>query len=79
MITAVIDLTHRLGRQVVAEGVETEAQRSFLRKVACDHAQGYLLARPMPAAEVPWAVRGLPASRTEPPLRLVRPPESALQ
>jgi EAL domain-containing protein (putative c-di-GMP-specific phosphodiesterase class I) len=34
--------------QVVAEGVETEAQLDFVRAVGCDAAQGYYLARPMP-------------------------------
>lgn len=43
---AVIDLGHRLGLEVVAEGVETSQQLSFLCKTGCEVAQGYLIGRP---------------------------------
>lgn len=49
---ATIALAHNLGLKVVAEGVETEAQRSFLVEHQCDFLQGYLLSRPLPAEEV---------------------------
>lgn len=49
---ATIALAHNLGLKVVAEGVETEAHRDFLVKHDCDSLQGYLLSRPLPAAEV---------------------------
>ena len=48
--TAIIAMGHALGLKVVAEGVETEAQQSLLRKQGCDDMQGYLFSRPMPAA-----------------------------
>ncbi len=48
---AIISLAHNLGYRVIAEGVETEAQYAFLHAEGCDEGQGYLLARPMPAAQ----------------------------
>tara|TARA_R110002096_G_scaffold435826_2_gene663539 strand:- start:63272 stop:65464 length:2193 start_codon:yes stop_codon:yes gene_type:complete len=46
-----IDMGHNLGLEIVAEGVETEIQREFLRSHSCDTIQGYLIARPMPGPE----------------------------
>ena len=51
---AVIELGHRLGIVVLAEGVETDAARQRLRDLSCDEAQGYLLSRPLP----PGALEG---------------------
>jgi diguanylate cyclase (GGDEF)-like protein len=56
IVRAVVKLAHALGLAVVAEGVETEAQRGILRRLGCDEMQGYLFARPMPAAKLSeWA------------------------
>ena len=49
---AVIALGHSLGLATIAEGVETERQWAVLAGERCDAAQGYLYARPMPAAEL---------------------------
>ena len=48
---AIIVMAHKLGMQVVAEGVETAAQRELLLASGCDYAQGHLFAAPMPAEE----------------------------
>jgi len=49
---AVIVMAHKLGIKVVAEGVETREQWMLLAKAGADFAQGFLIARPMPAAEL---------------------------
>ena len=48
----IITMAHALGKEVVAEGVETEEQMQFLREHGCDIAQGFYLARPMPVAQI---------------------------
>ncbi|EKD97467.1 MAG: diguanylate cyclase/phosphodiesterase with PAS/PAC sensor(s) [uncultured bacterium] len=44
---AIIVMAHKLGLKVIAEGVETEAQRNLLTNAGCDYAQGYLFSRPV--------------------------------
>ena len=52
LIETVIMMAHSLQKRVVAEGIETIEQLDFLRERHCDCAQGYYLARPLPAAAV---------------------------
>jgi len=49
IVKAIVQLGHNLQLTVIAEGVETEAQRQALTEVGCDEAQGYLFGRPAPA------------------------------
>jgi len=48
---AIVIMAHKLGLKVIAEGVETEAQRRLLVEIGCDHGQGFLFSRPLPAKE----------------------------
>jgi diguanylate cyclase (GGDEF)-like protein len=52
IVAAVVGMAHALGRSVTAEGIETCEQLAFLDALGCDLAQGYLLGRPMPFAEL---------------------------
>jgi EAL domain-containing protein (putative c-di-GMP-specific phosphodiesterase class I) len=45
-------MAHAFGLDVTAEGVETPEQLELLRELGCANAQGYLLSRPMPPAEI---------------------------
>ena len=48
---ALVAMAHKMGMQVVAEGVESDHQRALLAQADCDFAQGYLFAHPLPAPE----------------------------
>jgi EAL domain-containing protein (putative c-di-GMP-specific phosphodiesterase class I) len=52
IVRAVVTLGHSLGRQVVAEGIETAAQLSRVRSLGVNYAQGYLLSRPLSPPQV---------------------------
>jgi diguanylate cyclase (GGDEF)-like protein/PAS domain S-box-containing protein len=52
IVSAVIKLAQGLGKTVVAEGIETDAQAAFLRQHGCSAGQGYLFGRPAPKAAV---------------------------
>jgi diguanylate cyclase (GGDEF)-like protein len=51
LVTAIITLAHNLRLKVVAEGVETEEQLTFLLGLGCDEGQGYLFSKPVPAPD----------------------------
>jgi EAL domain-containing protein (putative c-di-GMP-specific phosphodiesterase class I) len=51
IVQTIIGMAHNLGIEVIAEGVETEAQRSFLERHGCPAFQGYLFSKPVPIEE----------------------------
>ena len=51
IVRAVTSLGHELGLSVTAEGIETDAQWCVAQDLACDHGQGFFIARPMPAID----------------------------
>jgi diguanylate cyclase (GGDEF)-like protein len=51
LINATIAMAHALNVEVIAEGVETQAQIDYLTEKGCDYAQGYLFSKPLPQAE----------------------------
>ncbi|NNC77654.1 MAG: EAL domain-containing protein [Woeseiaceae bacterium] len=61
---AIIAMSHRLGLQVIAEGIETDHQLTFLREQGCELGQGYLLGRPLPASEFERSVTSRPNQLT---------------
>ena len=52
IINILINLGHRMGLEVLAEGVETEEEYDYLRRHGCDSLQGYLFSKPLPEKEV---------------------------
>ena len=58
IIDAVVGLGHRLGMEVVAEGIETGVQARYLLDRGCDYGQGYLFGRAGPAETVPSIMAG---------------------
>jgi diguanylate cyclase (GGDEF)-like protein len=70
IVRSTIHLAHQMGLQVVAEGVETEDAWRQLRSMGCERAQGFLVAEPLPAREVPawlasWNQRARELSSTK--------------
>ena len=58
IIDTIIAMAHRLNLRVIAEGVETAAQRDFLREHGCDWVQGYYFGRPMPLEDLLQCLQG---------------------
>ncbi|MCG8487508.1 MAG: EAL domain-containing protein [Chromatiales bacterium] len=64
LVTAMIQLAHAFQIDVVAEGVESEAQLAFLQQQRCDYIQGYLIGIPQHAEEPLESIRGIPLFQT---------------
>ncbi|MGZ5049570.1 MAG: sensor domain-containing protein [Methylobacter sp.] len=47
IVRAIVNMAHQLGMQCIAEGIETEAQLEFIKRIDCDQGQGFFLGRPM--------------------------------
>jgi diguanylate cyclase (GGDEF)-like protein/PAS domain S-box-containing protein len=52
IVEAIVGMTRALGMGVIPEGIETDGQLQRLVAMGCDHAQGFLLSRPLPAGEL---------------------------
>ena len=52
IVKSMVELSHGLGKRVLAEGVETEEQLRLLRNIGCDAVQGYYISRPIPEEEL---------------------------
>jgi EAL domain-containing protein (putative c-di-GMP-specific phosphodiesterase class I) len=48
----IISMAHKLGKKVIAEGIETEQQKAFLIGANCDYGQGYLFSKPISSDEL---------------------------
>jgi EAL domain-containing protein (putative c-di-GMP-specific phosphodiesterase class I) len=68
IVKAIIAVAESLGKEVVAEGIESELQHGQLAALGCGFGQGYLIAKPVPATElVDWAAaRAASAQHDEP-------------
>ncbi len=63
IVRAIIQMSRALGMKVIAEGVETEPQRAFLRDAGCDQFQGFLFAPALDALSFEERLRGQPTQR----------------
>lgn len=55
--SSLIEMMQKLGMEIIAEGVETEVQFEFLKKMNCDNIQGFYLAKPMNADAMRTVIR----------------------
>jgi diguanylate cyclase (GGDEF)-like protein len=75
IVRAMVDLAHRFGLSVTAEGVETEPASALLASIGCDTLQGYLLARPLTVDALnAWMAQ----RQTHAPMAMIRPVLKAL-
>ncbi|MEL7981601.1 EAL domain-containing protein [Vreelandella titanicae] len=73
IVSSTIEMGHSLGLRLVAEGVENRASAELLSKLGCDFLQGYWIAKPMPADELPaWLDNFTPLSLPHPMSSLLK-------
>jgi diguanylate cyclase (GGDEF)-like protein len=73
IITTITELAHSLGMNVVAEGIEAQAQIDKLAALGCDLGQGYLIGLPMAAADVTNMFTVLPRVMPQPSIQYTKP------
>ncbi len=66
IVQTILELGHLLQLEVIAEGIESEAQMAWLRQEGCEEGQGFYFSRPVPAAEFAEMLRRQAASRVLP-------------
>jgi diguanylate cyclase (GGDEF)-like protein/PAS domain S-box-containing protein len=71
LVDAILTMAQAMGIRVIAEGIESEAQRERLRELACGYGQGFLFARPMAPTDVSELLREKTLSATSPNQPLV--------
>ena len=62
LVRSIVDLAHNLCLTAIAEGVERPVELSFLHKIGCDLAQGYLFSKPLPSFAIEALLRIKPAT-----------------
>jgi len=72
IVRAILQMAGALGMKVIAEGVESEAQRAFLQDAGCDSFQGFLFAPALDALSFEQRMAGDPGATSAPRMRLVR-------
>ncbi|GIU94477.1 MAG: hypothetical protein KatS3mg012_0934 [Gaiellaceae bacterium] len=66
IVRSTVELAHRLGLEIVAEGVESREHIARLEGIGCDIGQGFALGRPVPARDFPYAGRSMRDALSEP-------------
>jgi EAL domain-containing protein (putative c-di-GMP-specific phosphodiesterase class I) len=76
ILRSVIALAHELGKEVVAEGVETAADASYLRSIGCEYGQGFYYGEPMAAKDVADLLAALASHRRRKERERARAPQA---
>jgi EAL domain-containing protein (putative c-di-GMP-specific phosphodiesterase class I) len=77
ILRSVIALAHELGKEVVAEGVETAADAAYLRSIGCEYGQGFYYGEPMAPKEVADLLAALASHRKRKERERARAPQGA--